>query len=120
MSVRFFALPAEVCPPRSSTDHELASLTAGQDTTWSTLVVFILNMVLHPEVQQRAQAEIDEVVGDRLPEFTDRDSLPYIDWIIQEVLRWGPVSPIGVPHRSLEDDTYKGWFIPKGEELYTF
>lgn len=46
-------------------------------------------MVLHPEVQKEAQAEIDAVVGhDRLPDFNDRPSLPYIDRIVQETLRY--------------------------------
>jgi len=88
---------------------------AGQDTTWSTLVVFMINMVLHPEVQMKAQTEIDAVVGpDRLPEFSDQPSLRYIEYIVQETFRWHPVSPLGVPHKSLKDDVYRGMFIPKG------
>ncbi|OHW89813.1 cytochrome p450 [Colletotrichum incanum] len=96
-----------------------AVYAAGQDTTWSTLIVFVLCMVLHPEVQEKAQRLIDEIVGDtRLPTFEDRPRLPYIDYIVQETLRWCPVSPIGVPHRSLEDDVYNGMFIPKGSIVY--
>lgn len=96
-----------------------AVYAAGQDTTWSTLVVFVLNMVLHPEIQDKAQAMLDEVVGnDRLPTFEDRSRLPYIDFIVQETLRWCPVSPVGVPHRSIEDDEYKGMLIPKGSFVY--
>ncbi|KAF1348093.1 cytochrome P450 [Delphinella strobiligena] len=96
-----------------------AVFAAGQDTTWSTLVVFILNMVLHPEIQKEAQTKLDEVIGsDKLPQFSDRPNLPYIDYIVQETLRWGPVSPIGVPHRSLEDDEYNGMFIPKDSFVY--
>ncbi|KAK6225704.1 cytochrome p450 [Colletotrichum tabaci] len=97
-----------------------AVYAAGQDTTWSTLVVFVLNMVLHPEVQEKAQRMIDKVVGGdaRLPTFEDRPRLPYIDYIVQETLRWCPVSPLGVPHRSLEDDVYNGMFIPKGSFVY--
>ncbi|KAK7457634.1 cytochrome P450 1A2 [Colletotrichum acutatum] len=96
-----------------------AVYAAGQDTTWSTLVVFVLNMVLHPEVQEKAQRMLDEVVGgERMPSFEDRPKLPYIDYIVQETLRWCPVSPIGVPHRSLEDDVYDGMFIPKGSFVY--
>lgn len=35
-------------------------------------------MTLHPEVQRKAQAEIDAVIGnDRLPNFEDREDLPY-------------------------------------------
>lgn len=96
-----------------------AVFAAGQDTTWSTLVVFILNMVLHPEIQQKAQQSLDEVLGmQRLPSLEDRKHLPYIEYIVHETLRWGPVSPIGVPHRSLEDDVYNDMFIPKGSFVY--
>lgn len=46
-------------------------------------------MLLYPEVQQRAQAELDEVVGnDILPSFDDRPRLPYIEAIVKEVLRY--------------------------------
>lgn len=72
-------------------------------------------MVLHPSIQKKAQAEIDRVVGqERLPTFEDRKNLPYLNFVLQETLRWGPVSPLGVPHRSLKDDVYNGMFIPKG------
>jgi len=53
-------------------------------------------MILFPEVQEKAQAEIDSVVGkDRLPTFDDRDALPYIEAIICETLRWNPPVPLG-------------------------
>jgi len=53
-------------------------------------------MVLHPDVQAKAQADIDRVVGqDRLPDFDDRLALPYLDAILRETLRWHPVAPLG-------------------------
>ena len=64
--------------------------------TYSTLLVFLLAMVLHPEVQAKAQADIDRVIGkDRLPDFDDRPALPYLDAILRETLRWHPVTPLG-------------------------
>jgi cytochrome P450 len=62
----------------------------------STLLAFLLAILLHPEVQAKAQAEIDRVVGkDRLPAFHDRQALPYVDAILRETLRWQPVFPLG-------------------------
>ena len=53
-------------------------------------------MALYPEVQKKAQAEIDAVVGPvRLPEFEDRPSLPYINAVIKELMRWNLVLPLG-------------------------
>ena len=56
----------------------------------------MLAMVMYPEVQKKAQAEIDRVVGhDRLPLFSDRDELPYIENMLREVIRFGPPVPLG-------------------------
>ena len=53
-------------------------------------------MALYPEVQKKAQAEIDAVVGpNRLPDFQDRPSLPYINAIVKESARWNLVAPLG-------------------------
>ena len=55
-----------------------------------------LAMAIYPEVQKKAQAEIDAVVGPhRLPDFEDRPSLPYINAIIKESMRWHLVLPLG-------------------------
>lgn len=52
-------------------------------------------MILHPEVQTKAQAEFDAVVGkDRLPSLSDRSNLSYIRSILAEVFQWTPV-PLG-------------------------
>ncbi|CAG7563984.1 unnamed protein product [Fusarium equiseti] len=65
-----------------------AVFIAGTDTTWATCVIFILNMVLHPEIQKKAQAELDAVIGPgKLPRFSDRPRLPYIEHIVQETYR---------------------------------
>ena len=51
-------------------------------------------MTLFPDVQKKAQAEIDAVVGpDRLPSFADRDTLPYTEALVSEVFRWNAVVP---------------------------
>ena len=72
-------------------------------------------MSLYPEVQKKAQEELDRVVGpDRLPEFGDSDDLVYIQGIILEAMRWMVVLPLGVSHRVIADDEYMGYFIPKG------
>jgi len=76
---------------------------------------FVLAMVRNPEVLRKAQAEIDGVVGSgRLPNLTDRSSLPYLECIMKEVVRWNTPVPLGLPHSLMEDDTYLGYYIPKG------
>lgn len=47
-------------------------------------------MIGHPDVVKKAQAEIDEIIGnDQLPSLADRPNLPYVDCILKEVLRYG-------------------------------
>ncbi|EMD35350.1 hypothetical protein CERSUDRAFT_157058 [Gelatoporia subvermispora B] len=88
---------------------------AGADTTYFTMQTFYLAMVHHPHIQKRAQEELDRVVGQgRLPNFSDRASLPYICAIVKECLRFVVVVPLGVAHSTTEDDVYDGHFIPKG------
>ena len=58
---------------------------------------FLVAMLLYPDVQQKAQDELDSVIGrDRLPTFEDRPRLPFIDAMCKEVLRWRLVTPLGV------------------------
>lgn len=93
-------------------------------------------MVLNPEVQAKAQEEIDAVLGPgTLPTMADKDRLPYINLLIMELLRWHPTVPsgmytsnpctrgslwridsilLGVPHMCYQDDNYKGYEIEKG------
>jgi len=53
-------------------------------------------MTLFPEAQKKAQAEIDSVIGtDRLPTYTDRDSLPFVEALVKEVFRWHVILPLG-------------------------
>ncbi|KAJ7482244.1 cytochrome P450 [Mycena galericulata] len=107
--------------PRSDlTEKESAWLAgtmfgAGAETTAAALSVFILAMTLYPDVMRTAQVELDEVVGrGRMPSFSDRPNLPYVEAIVKEVLRWRPVGPLGLPRRTLSDDWYNGYLIPKG------
>jgi len=87
----------------------------GIDTTVSTMHSFFMAMVLYPEVQKRAQEQLANVVGpSRLPDFSDQSSLPYIEAICKECMRWQPVIALGIPHRCTVDDEYMGYFIPKG------
>jgi cytochrome P450 len=98
--------------------------------TVSSISSLFLALVLYPEVQERAQAELDSVISrDRLPTYGDKPRLPYIEAMSKELLRWQMVTPMGsdtqcskstpsqgVPHSLNDDDVYKGYFIPKGLE----
>ncbi|KAK0500317.1 cytochrome P450 [Armillaria luteobubalina] len=91
----------EICISEKAAQLEIVrntagvAFTAGTDTTVAVLLSAILAFVLYPEVQAKAQAELDAVVGPtRLLNFDDRPQLPYINAILLEVLRWNPVVPM--------------------------
>lgn len=72
-------------------------------------------MALHPEIQKKGQKIMDEALGgNRMPTFADAGSIPYVDAIINEVLRWKPAVTVCIPHGALKDDHYEGYVIPKG------
>ncbi|KAI1358522.1 cytochrome P450 monooxygenase [Xylaria arbuscula] len=90
----------------------------GSDTTVNTLGIFFFNMTLAPEIQRKAQQEIDQVIGTgRLPHYNDKDKLPYVSAIVKESLRWHAVVPMGSPHTADSDGYVNGYYIPKGTAL---
>ncbi|KAL5284034.1 hypothetical protein ACFFRR_006355 [Megaselia abdita] len=100
-------------------DHVLMSLVdflIPPSSTVSAQLGFLFNWMLNkPEIYQRMQSEIDEVVGSgRLPSLDDRVNLPYVEAVNREMLRIETVVPSSVPHKALEDTELDGFSIPKG------
>jgi cytochrome P450 len=96
-----------------------ASMYAGgADTSVSTMAAFFPAMSMFPDVQRKAQEEIDRVIGSgRLPTPSDREKLPYVNAVAEEAQRWHPIAPMGLPHASDEEDTVDGFRITKGALL---
>jgi cytochrome P450 len=102
--------------------HELAfelgtMIDAALDGTTDTLIWFIVACVNEDRgFLDKARAELDSVIGrDRLPTFEDK--LPYIGAITEELFRWRPVGPEGVPHLNNAEVTYEGYRIPKSSVI---
>ncbi|KAH7325471.1 cytochrome P450 [Rhizoctonia solani] len=100
-------------PPRYSlqaVSHEISTV----GLIWS----FILMVSLYPETAKLARDEIDTIVGrDRIPELKDRDSMPYMEALLQEVMRLCPVGPLGIPHITTQDIMLGGYRIPKNTTI---
>ena len=89
------------------------SITCPSLQTHATMEVLFLAAAMHPDKQKAAQEELDAVVGHgRLPDFSDYDHLPYVQAFVKELMRWHVVAPLGLPHATMEDDEYNGFFIP--------
>ncbi|GAB1288649.1 Cytochrome P450 2J6 [Apodemus speciosus] len=93
---------------------------AGTETTSTTLRWALLYMALYPEVQEKVQAEIDRVVGQkRTASLADRDSMPYTNAVIHEVQRMGNIIPLNVPREVAMDTNLNGFHLPKGTMVLT-
>ncbi|XLR23384.1 hypothetical protein S83_051284, partial [Arachis hypogaea] len=66
----------------------------GTDTVAILLEWVLARMVLHPDMQAKAQDEIDEVVGSRPVLDIDIPNLPYLQCIVKEALRLHPPGPL--------------------------
>ncbi|KAJ3996471.1 cytochrome P450, partial [Lentinula boryana] len=115
-------------PDQLSEEEERIKQTAGTlyeggaDTGITSLQTFVLAMMCFPDVQQEAQEELDRVIGiEQLPDYDDldnQDSLPYLWAVIYECFRMTFLTNcdycLAIPHKSDEEDTYQGYYIPKG------
>ncbi|ESK85931.1 cytochrome [Moniliophthora roreri MCA 2997] len=93
-------------------------LEGGTETTTSFLKYLVMALVSFPDVQRKAQVEIDRVVGEeRMPSLADVKDLPYMRALIKEIHRFRPVIPLA-PHATMTDEEYHGFAIPKGTTIF--
>ena len=91
---------------------------AGTETTSSTTEWAMSLLLNHPEALKKAQAEIDEVVGNsRLITAEDVPRLGYLHCVINETLRMYPAAPLLLPHESSADCKVGGYDVPRGTLL---
>lgn len=89
-------------------------LTAGTETTTSTLLWFYLYMLHYPHVQEKIYEEIEREIGtSRLPCVADKTKLNYLHATVLEVQRISNIVPLSLLHRVTKDCTVKGYTIPK-------
>ncbi|XP_060575560.1 steroid 17-alpha-hydroxylase/17,20 lyase-like isoform X1 [Ruditapes philippinarum] len=103
-------------------DHLIQTLadifSAGTDTSRFTLQYALLYMVAFPDIQEKVQEEIDNVVGkDRLPGVADRPNLSYTEAVLHESMRLASINPTGLFHQASCDSEVSGYRIPKGTNI---
>jgi cytochrome P450 len=79
----------------------------------------MLAMIMNPNVQRKGREEIHRLLGSsRLPNFGDREKLPYINAILKECLRWHPAVPIGGGRILPRDEILDGYVLKKGSMIF--
>ncbi|XP_072041398.1 cytochrome P450 2U1-like [Amphiura filiformis] len=92
---------------------------AGTDTTSNTILWGILLLTQYPQVQEKVQQEIDDVIGrERPPSLPDRLLLPYVDATLMEIQRFRPVACFIPPRAASVDTELLGYTITKGTQVW--
>lgn len=86
---------------------------AGHETTARTLTFAWYALSQNPEAQARLQAEVDQVLGDRVPTADDLKQMPYALQAIKETLRLCPPATL-YARDAAHDDVIDGFPVPAG------
>ncbi|XP_038146913.1 cytochrome P450 2B4-like [Cyprinodon tularosa] len=98
--------------------HTFDLYIAGTDTTSNTLLTGFLYLMNYPQIQERCQQEIDQVLkGKERVSFDDRHNMPYMQAVIHEIQRIANTLPLGILHSTTRDTELMGYFIPKGTTI---
>ncbi|CAI9538764.1 unnamed protein product [Staurois parvus] len=96
-------------------------ISAGSETTVSTLKFCLVLFAHYPDVQAKVQQEIDEVTQSlRLPRFEDRPQMPYTNAVIHEMQRVLDLTSTTLLHAVTKDIEFHGYAIPKGTIIIPF
>ncbi|OLN81626.1 Fumitremorgin C synthase 2 [Colletotrichum chlorophyti] len=95
------------------------SIQGGMETSPRQMLWLLVAAHENREFVARAHAVLDKVVGrHRLPNFSDRPRMAYLDAVMSEVLRWRPISPGSIPRRADREDEIYGTRVVKGATLF--
>jgi cytochrome P450 len=104
----------EAFSDREIRDQVMTLMFAGHDTSTSTLTFMMHELARHPQVAERLREELDRVLGGAAPTVEQLEhELPYLDMVLDEVLRLYPPAWIG-PRRAVREFEFGGCTVPKG------
>jgi cytochrome P450 len=103
----------EAFTDREVRDQVMTLMFAGHDTSTSTLTFMMHELARHPDVAERLCEEQDRVLGGEPPSVDLLEQMPYLDMVLDEVLRLYPPAWIG-PRRAVRDFEFGGYTVPRG------
>ncbi|KAB5530402.1 cytochrome P450 [Coniochaeta sp. 2T2.1] len=84
---------------------------------WKYKAQRVRNSLLYQDAQQKVRKEVFDLLGGAPPQAANLPDLPFLEACYNEILRWRPVAPMGIPHAPSRDDTVDGHRIPKGSSV---
>jgi cytochrome P450 len=102
---------------RQLRDEAVTLLLAGHETTALALTYAFNLLARSPEAECRLAAELDHVLGGRLPCAADVPNLKYAEWVIRETMRLYPPA-WGIGRQAKTDCEIGGYSCPKGTQLF--
>uniref|UniRef100_A0A8C5Q7P3 Cholesterol 24-hydroxylase n=1 Tax=Leptobrachium leishanense TaxID=445787 RepID=A0A8C5Q7P3_9ANUR len=107
----------EDCDPENLVDNFVTFFIAGQETTANQLSFAILELARNPQILEKVQAEVEDVIGSRRDlEYEDLGKLKYLSQVLKETLRLYPTAP-GTSRAIDEDMVIEGVKIPAPASL---
>jgi cytochrome P450 len=100
-------------------DEVMTLFLAGHETTALALSWSWYLLAINPEAEQKFHAELEEVLGGRVPQVSDLPNLKYTEMIVKEVMRLYPPA-YAVGREALEETEIGGYRVPKGTQLFAF
>jgi cytochrome P450 len=102
---------------REVRDQLMTLMFAGHDTSTSTLTFMMYELARRPDVIEKLQEEQDRVLGGEIPDIEKLERrMPYLDMVLDEVLRLYPPAWIG-PRRAVREFEFNGHTVPNGAYL---
>jgi len=95
-------------------DQIVTIFVAGHETTAVAMTWIWYLLAQHPTEEAWLHAELDAVLGGRIPTYEDLARLPYTRWVVEEAMRLYPPAPGLSTRVALEADNLAGTTIPKG------
>jgi cytochrome P450 len=95
-------------------DQVMTLMFAGHDTSTSTLTFMLHELARHPDVVAKLCEEQDQMLGGEAPDIDRLErEMPYLDMVLDEVLRLYPPAWIG-PRRAVRDFEFGGHRVTRG------
>ncbi|KAH7962407.1 hypothetical protein HPB52_015958 [Rhipicephalus sanguineus] len=104
---------AEHLTKRNMVQVLLNIFDAATDTSAGELQWLFLMLAKEPRIQEKIQKEIEDNIGTRPPVYNDRSKLPYTVACLLEVLRFRPIVPLGIPHKTTTETKVGELVLPK-------